>query len=73
MIGGISGQQAVCRWTVRFFAKTPAGKNEFERVDGSTSLGVIRLRERFAGTADVVIRRKKAKQMTKQGENIEGL
>lgn len=73
MIGEISGQHPGSRWAVRFFAKGPAGENEFERVVRLTSLGVKRLRERLVGTADVVIRRQEAKQMIENGDSIEDL
>ena len=72
LIGGLLGQQPGCRRIARFSAKRAAGKDEFERVDGLTSLGVRRLKERFVGTADVVISRHEAKQMIKNGDNIEG-
>ena len=73
VIGAVPGQQPGRRRTARVSAERIVGKDELERVDKLTSLGVKRLRDRFVGTADVVLRREKAKQRIKNGDDIEGL
>ena len=72
-IRGSTGQQLGSRRIARFVAKRTAGEDDFERVDGLTSLGVERLGECFVGTADVVTSREVMRQMIKNGDDIEDL
>ena len=70
-IRGSTGQQLGSRRIARFVTKRTAGEDDFERVDGLTSLDVERLGECFVGTADVVTSRKEVKQMIENGDIIE--